>query len=290
MPEIRVGQTVARRSYGCDVIFRVCHIENDVAELRGEDVRLVADAPIDDLEVLQEEEKRERRNKEKAQQESHYQLFRQHKRLTREKSEHEVSKGYTKEQTYFESPGKVLHLDGDAGYLKKCTELYDRLGVPVYGVHVPEKEMPGQVGSLIEMVRPQLLVITGHDAYSEAKGKWNEMKAYRHSKYFTEAVREARKIIPYMDNLVIFAGACQSHYPSILQAGANFASSPKRVNIHALDPVYLVSKISLTPFMERVGLWDIFKTTFSGEEGLGGLETIGCMRRGVPRYGADVAK
>ncbi len=32
-----------------------------------------------------------------------------------------------------------------------------------------------------------------------------------------------------MDELVIFAGACQSHYEEIIKAGANFASSPHRI-------------------------------------------------------------
>lgn len=179
-------------------------------------------------------------------------------------------------------PGKVLHMDGDSLYLKKCTQVYDRLGVPVYGVHLHEKEMPLQVASLIEMVRPEILVITGHDAYSKSKGGEQEMKAYRNSRHFVDTVMEARKVVPYMDHLVIFAGACQSNFQSLLKAGANFASSPDRVNIHALDPVYVVSKVSLTPFMERVGVWDILKTSLTGQKGLGGVETNGTLRRGMP--------
>ena len=34
--------------------------------------------------------------------------------------------------------------------------------------------------------------------------------------------------------LIIVAGACQSHFEALLQAGANFASSPGSVLIHAL--------------------------------------------------------
>lgn len=88
--------------------------------------------------------------------------------------------------------------------------------------------------------------------------------------------------VPHLDQLVIFAGACQSHFESLIHAGANFASSPSRVNIHALDPVYIVAKVSLTPFMERINLWDILRNTLTGEKGLGGIETRGVLRTGMP--------
>ncbi|MCE7791814.1 sporulation peptidase YabG [Salipaludibacillus sp. CUR1] len=284
MAEFKVGQIVGRASYNCDVLFRVHSIQGDVAELHGEDERLWADAPLGDLVLIKEEERKERKKKQQIKEESCYQLFRQDRKLTREQNEYEMTSGYTKKNAYFEVPGRVLHLDGDQLYLKKCTSVYDQLGVPVYGVHLPEKKMPEQVASLVEMVRPDLLVITGHDAYMKSRGDKTDIKAYRNSKYFAEAVREARKVVPYMDHLMIFAGACQSHFQTILKAGANFASSPERVNIHALDPVYVVSKVSLTPFTERVGMWDILKTTLSGEKGLGGLETFGLLRRGAPFF------
>src|SRR5690606_37730066 len=122
----------------------------------------------------------------------------------------------------------------------KCLDLYERLGVSVIGVHCNEKEMHLRIGELIDQYRPDILVITGHDAYSKTKGKKIDLNAYRHSKYFVETVKEARKKVPNLDQLVIFAGACQSHFESLIYAGANFASSPQRVNIHALDPVYIV--------------------------------------------------
>ncbi|WP_078593263.1 sporulation peptidase YabG [Evansella clarkii] len=282
MADFKVGQIVGRASYNCDILFRIKQINGDKAELTGEDMRLLADAPVSDLVPIKDEERKRRAEKYKDQVESCYQLFRQDRKLIREKSEYEVTSGYTKKKQYFEMPGKVLHMDGDSLYLKKCTQVYDRLGVPVYGVHLHEKEMPLQVASLIEMVRPEILVITGHDAYSKSKGSEQEMKAYRNSRHFVDTVMEARKVVPYMDHLVIFAGACQSNFQSLLKAGANFASSPDRVNIHALDPVYVVSKVSLTPFMERVGVWDILKTSLTGQKGLGGVETNGTLRRGMP--------
>ena len=90
-----------------------------------------------------------------------------------------------------------------------------------------------------------------------------------------------------MDQLVIFAGACQSHFEAIIHAGANYASSPTRVNIHALDPVYVVGKISLTSFMERVNVWDVVRNTLTGEKGIGGVETKGLLRIGLPYQPLD---
>lgn len=288
MAKIQVGQIVGRISYNCDIVFRVKSIKDGIAELWGEDMRLIADAPVEDLIIINDEERMKRKKEQKEREENCYQLFRQDRRLIREKNEYDITDGYTKKNSYFEIPGKVLHLDGDSLYLKKCTDVYDRLGVPVYGVHLPEKEMPLQISSLIEMVRPDIVVITGHDSYSKSKGSENEMKAYRNSRFFVDAVKAARKVVPYMDHLVIFAGACQSNFESILKAGANFASSPDRVNIHALDPVYVVSKVSLTPFMEKVGIWDVLKTSMTGKQGLGGVETSGALRRGMPHYEAKL--
>lgn len=81
---------------------------------------------------------------------------------------------------------------------------------------------------------------------------------------------------------MIFAGACQSHFESLIRAGANFASSPSRVNIHALDPVYIVAKISFTPFMDRINVWEVLRNTLTREKGLGGIETRGVLRIGMP--------
>src|SRR5690606_10769894 len=127
------------------------------------------------------------------------------------------------------------------------------------------------VGPLIERIQPDIIVITGHDSYSKNKGEKKDLRAYRNSKYFVETVREARRVNPHLDQLVIFAGACQSHFESMIRAGANFASSPYRINIHALDPVYIAAKIAYTPFMESVNVSDAVRNTLTGEKGMGGI-------------------
>lgn len=277
---------VGRVSYNCDILFRVIDIREEngkkMAILFGEDIRLAADAPYEDLVKVDANIRRRLSEETRSREEQSYILFRQDVELLKEKQEYEGTDGYSKAESYFQLPGRVLHIDGDPNYLKKCLALYERVGVPVNGVHCNEKEMPKRIAGLLDYYRPDILVITGHDAYSKSKGRMTDINAYRHSKHFVQTVQEARKKIPNLDQLVIFAGACQSHFESLIQAGANFASSPSRVNIHALDPVYIVAKVSFTPFIERVKVWDVLKNTLTGHKGLGGIETKGVLRMGMP--------
>lgn len=60
MSKIRVGDVVARISYNCDIYFKVAVIYagddgRDYARLKGLELRLEADAPLDDLMVVDAE-------------------------------------------------------------------------------------------------------------------------------------------------------------------------------------------------------------------------------------------
>ena len=283
---VQINDIVGRVSYKCDVLFRVIDIRDHEgrreAVLFGEDIRLIADAPFQDLVKINDNERNDRQRSNEALQEQSYRLLTQDLELQQQKSGYQSSNGYRYNGEYFQMPGRVLHVDGDASYLRKCLDLYQKFGIPVHGVYCNEKEMPHRIGSLLDHYRPDILVVTGHDAYSKAKGPVSDLNAYRHSIDFVQTVREARKKISNLDQLVIFAGACQSHFESLIQAGANFASSPSRVNIHALDPVYIVGKVSFTPFVEHIHVWDVLRNTLTGEKGLGGIETKGVLRTGLP--------
>ncbi|WP_077614555.1 sporulation peptidase YabG [Caenibacillus caldisaponilyticus] len=283
---LSIGDLVARKSHDCDVIFRVVKLDEakQIAELAGEDLRLYADAPLDDLVMVSPEQREENEKRQRDLEARSTQLFRQDYQLLKAKREYTATNGYRAQLSYFEMPGRVLHIDGDPHYLKKCLRLYEKLDVPVLGKYVREEEMPAVVPELVKHIRPDILVLTGHDAYMKSKGPENDLKAYRHSGHFIRTVKEVRHSWPHLDQLVIFAGACQSHFELLIRAGANFASSPTRINIHALDPVYLVSKISFTPFTEHVNLWDVLHNTLSGTEGLGGVETRGILRTGMPYH------
>ncbi|MFS0784137.1 sporulation peptidase YabG [Bacillus sp. 1P06AnD] len=284
--DIAVRDIVGRKKYGCDLLFRVIQTKEQdgerVAILFGEDFRLAADAPFDDLVKIGSLERNEYQRQNESVEMRSLALFSQELELLEQKRKFEVSSGYRQQGDFFQMPGRVLHLDGDPAYLKKCMAIYEKIGVPVTGLYCNEKEMPMRISSLLDAYRPDILVITGHDAYTKAKGKVMDIQAYRHSWHFVQTVKEARRKIPQLDQLVIFAGACQSHFESLIGAGANFASSPSRVNIHALDPVYIVAKICFTPFSERIHVWDALRNTITGEKGVGGIDTMGVLRTGMP--------
>jgi len=290
MMEFSIGDLVTRSSYKHDLLFRISQIDRETAILHGEEVRLEADAPLGDLKHVEERDLRSRKKAGKEQEEFSYKLFRQDYQLMKQKRDYESTSGYQHDVAFFQLPVSVLHIDGDPNYLKKCLALYKRLGLEAHGVHAREREMPVEIGSHIKNVKPNCLVITGHDSYSSSKGGKHEQRAYRHSKYFVQAVREARALQPDLDQLVIFAGACQSNFESLIRAGANFASSPQRINIHALDPVYIIAKIAYTSFMERVRVWDVVRNTLTGEKGMGGVETKGLLRTGMPYIAPEEKK
>lgn len=94
---------------------------------------------------------------------------------------------------------------------------------------------------------------------------------------------EARKYEKSHEKLLIIAGACQSNYEELIKAGANFASSPKRVNIHALDPAIVASCLSFSDKNTNIDLIKILDKTKYGASGIGGIITKGTMYVGYPR-------
>jgi len=102
-------------------------------------------------------------------------------------------------------------------------------------------------------------------------------------KNFINAVREARKFEKSHEKLLIIAGACQSNYEELIKAGANFASSPKRINIHALDPAIIAISLAFSDKNNNIDLINILSKTKYGTEGMGGIITKGTMYIGYPR-------
>lgn len=182
----------------------------------------------------------------------------------------------------FDVPGSVLHIDGDGDYLELCLTTYKRLSIPAHGYSIEEAQQPEVVEGLLIKHSPDLLVLTGHDGFIKGKENYADIDNYYSSKYFVKAVKAARRYEKSMDDLVIFAGACQSHYEALLAAGANFASSPQRVMIHAYDPVFVVEKIAYTSIFDPISIREVITDTITGFSGIGGVETRGKFRLGLP--------
>ncbi|MDP9729308.1 sporulation peptidase YabG [Alicyclobacillus sp. TC] len=279
------GDCVVRKSYGKDVFFQIVEVdeETSTAILKGMDVRLIADAPYDDLEAVSEDEQRvfeARRSKVEGES---LKLIQSRRAVDLEKRALRRETRYQSNPDFFERPGRVLHLDGDGAYLQKCLAMYRELGIRAIGEHLAEHKMADMVVQLIEKHEPDILIITGHDGVIRKGKDLKDIQNYRNSLHFIRAVANARKRVRNMDDLVIIAGACQSHFEGIIDAGANFASSPQRIMIHALDPVFIAEKIAYTPIHETVNLYDVVKATYTGIDGVGGLESRGKYRLGLPK-------
>jgi spore coat assembly protein len=272
---MRQGDLVIRKSYGGDVLFKIQEIFVQKVLLKGIEYRLLADSPIEDLSLIRGEDFRT----DPAIQLKVTEAMRNIEQFRRLRQK-EASGAYT----YFEVPGKVLHLDGDPVYLRKSLNLYAELRVPAEGFYVPEAHMAEALAQLLPQTKPDILVITGHDGILKERkdGDLLNLQSYKNSQHFVKAVKVARQYEQNRDNLVIIAGACQSFFEALIQSGANFASSPARVLIHALDPLYIAAKISFTSIKDTVQMMDIINHTISGLEGLGGMETRGSYRIGLP--------
>ena len=110
-----------------------------------------------------------------------------------------------------------------------------------------------------------------------------DLNLYKNSRYFLESVKKLRNYERDLDNLVIFAGACQSCYELLIEAGANFATSPRRVLVHCLDPVFVCSKIFNTSIDKTIRIDEVLNETITGFNGVGGIQTRGKYREGFPK-------
>ena len=236
MKKIKNGDIVGRISYNKDIIFIVKDIrdKNNVI-LEGIFERIIADSNINDLEVIDEKvvNVRERINEIK--------LSDKENRITKENI-----------------TGKILHLDGDKRYSEKSYRYYQKMGINAVVKSIPENRQPRMVYNLLKTYKPDILVITGHDGMLKKEYGYYDIYNYRNSKYFIQTVREARRYEQDTNSdLVIFAGACQSYFEALIQAGANFASSPARILIDILDPLIVAKEVAITDEHKYIKIDDI---------------------------------
>ncbi len=270
MNTLKIGDLVARKSYGGDVYFRITDITDKsggkkVYVLKGLLYRIEADAGEDDL-LLQDTE----------------QVHRDMQRSLDSQSLNRTSRsseGHVRYITRFRgTAGRILHIDSSSEYLDMCMKFYRKSGLRVTGKVVSEAEQPSRIKSLLSSSRADILIVTGHDGIKKNSTNMNSLDSYRNSKYYIQSVKEARSFEPNKDNLCIFAGACQSYFEGLMNAGANFASSPGRILIHALDPGKVGDRVALTDSRRMVTPEKIAQLTDSGLKGIGGISTKGHYR------------
>ena len=261
MKEIKKGDNVTRNSYNNDIIFKVDKIiktSNNVkvAILKGIDIRIVADAQIQDLKLVSRQEK----------QDSEAEFEKKFKKINN--NDDERIKGIIK-------TGKILHLDGDKKYAGKSIMYYKKMGLNAVVKNIAENKQPKVIKQSLMLYNPDILVITGHDGMIKNNAT-NDIFNYRNSRHFIETVKQAREFEKISKkNLVIFAGACQSYFEALISAGANFASSPARILIDFLDPLIVAKNVAVTDNRKYITIDDFANELRDGKKGVDGIGARG---------------
>lgn len=261
MKKIKKGDIVSRNSYQNDILFyveKIVKTENrgKVAILKGVTIRIEADAPVDDLELPNESRIKEN--------------------LKRIDKQIEFTNNYIDNRNVIRY-GKILHLDGDRSYSEKTEKYYKKRGLNYIVKHVMEFRQPMVVRNLLQRYKPDILVITGHDGMIKNGKNYNDINNYRNSRYFVKSVNEARRWNSDKNELVIFAGACQSYYEAIMSAGANFASSPARILIDFMDPLIVAEDVSITNKNKLIMMSDLEGKIRNGRRAVSGIGAKGKM-------------
>jgi len=144
---LKKGDIVARKSYGKDIIFKIDRIiklknGDSYCILKGVSVRIEADAPLSDIELVE-----------------------QNRVAYIEKKIEEMIKKRIKEnkrynRNYSVKTGKILHLDGDRKYSEKSARYYKKMGLNAIVKNIPENKQSLMVRPLLEKYNPDILVIT----------------------------------------------------------------------------------------------------------------------------------
>lgn len=272
---LKNGDYVTRKSYGRDVLFCVEKImrRNDGIEnaiLKGVNFRIKADAPIQDLCIINRKTAMDIINK------CNKRILENAKEQIENKKNIDTPKNIETRNGTKIKTGLILHLDGDKNYSYKSLAYYRKVGLKAIVKNIPENKQAKVVYRLLSYYNPDILVITGHDGMIKMQSGYNDIYNYRNSRHFIETVKEARRYDEEnKKDLVIFAGACQSYFEALISAGANFASSPARILIDILDPLIVAKKVATSEEYKYITIDDIASELRDGKNGVGGLGAHG---------------
>lgn len=268
---IRKGDIVVRISYNKDILFKIARIirikERKIAILNGLIIRIEADAPIEDLEIV--DKKLAKEILERSESGFANKII----KCIKEIKKHELKT--EKRSVNKIINGTILHLDGDKRYSEKSAKFYKQLNLKAIVRNISERNQPMMVKKLLDKYQPDILITTGHDGMIKNGTQYNDIYNYRNSRYFIETVEEARKWEKNNKELAVFAGACQSFYEMLINAGANFASSPERIFIDFIDPLIVAHKIAVTDKNKFISITEIAPDLRDGIRGIGGVGAMG---------------
>lgn len=222
---MNIGDVVVRKSYNKDLTFKIIDIKEKDGEpvyiLKGINIRIIADSKGGDLEQVRDDFVG---NQDKILNSKVKKAIKNAMTMREDGVSRGSSKGQKStpsKELVFGRPGRILHVDGDEEYMEKCLKVYKELHLEAVGRCIPEREQPKVIVDIVKEIKPDIVVLTGHDGVIRDVKDYLDLDCYRNSRYYIEAVRALRNYNSSYDELVIFAGACQSCYECMLDAGAN---------------------------------------------------------------------
>lgn len=236
------------------IVYVIIEISNDFVLLKGYTYRIIRKVNIDRIELASA------------------------RQIEKETKEKERYIDFNKNQTRNSKKtilGTILHIDGDEEYLGSCMDFYQSMHIYAWGIYIKEKDIDGKILAILKELTPDIVVITGHDAYNGQGIK--DLNNYENSKKYVDVVRTIRSSYS-KDDLVVIVGACASHFEALIASGANFASSPARINIHTYDPAVVAAKVASTSCNKVINFESVIKHIKEGRDAFGGIETKGKMR------------
>jgi len=183
--KIKKGDIVGRISYGKDVFFIVDNIlktrlNNEFAILKGLNIRIMADSPTEDLELI---------NKKDILDSIKHLDIDLEERI--KASKNRIANTFKRQKIY---TGKILHLDGDRKYSEKSARYYNRVGLNAIVKNIAENRQSKVVVPLLNKYNPDILIITGHDAMLKNGSNYNNIYNYRNSRTLYKYCKRSKKM------------------------------------------------------------------------------------------------
>lgn len=198
MNKIKKGDIVGRISYGKDILFTVERIikkidGKEIVILKGITVRVEADAPIEDLEIVK-----------KSEIEKSLRSLDTRLNETIQKYSGKIKLGFnflrtSKEKRSIEivNTGTILHLDGDKKYAEKSAKYYKKIGLKAIIKHIPENRQAEMIGNLLNKYNPDILILTGHDRNDKKQHKIHRYIQLQKLKTFCKCSKRSKKVVKW---------------------------------------------------------------------------------------------
>ena len=193
---MEIGDVVVRKSYDKDIAFRIIDIKKEnnkiIYILKGINIRIIADSREEDLEIVDNNDAGEKDKILNSRVSKAIKSAISFRGDTLSRGTKGTKEKNNCKELMFGRPGKILHIDGDSDYMEMCLKVYKQLSLDVIGKTVPERKQPDIIVDLVKEIKPDIVVLTGHDSVIKNTRDYLDLDCYRNSKYYIEAVKALR--------------------------------------------------------------------------------------------------